>query len=321
MIRGLLVIVGFCLALGACTQRTICPAFQSAFIYDKEALRKKFSYFQEDSTPKVLTASKNQYLVAEAVPYRKKISSMSTIEMKDVNPQVPDSLGMDDDVSLEELDRAARSIIDSTYIVDVNRSQDTLATEEDSVYVITKDKEVRVLRFDSDSIKYNVEEVRYNIDQDNYMWYLRDRIVLPDVRLAQLQGSEKGKSGKDKREKKGIGGFFKNLFKKKDKKLDQAEVDTSGVEPIERSEFDLEYNESADSTQAQQVEEKPAKKKGLFSFLKGGKKKEKHPKVSNGDEAGEKPPKKKKEKKEKKPKTPPDEEAPEEESAPRDDGF
>src|SRR3970040_1751991 len=119
MTRAFFITSGFCLLLGACTQRTICPAFQSAFIYDKDALRKKFSYFQEDSTPKVLMASKNKYLIAEVVPYRKRLSNMATVEMKDLFPVVPDSLTMDEDVSLAELDRAARSVIDSTYIVDV----------------------------------------------------------------------------------------------------------------------------------------------------------------------------------------------------------
>src|SRR5574339_543180 len=106
MQRAFFVVISFCLLMSACTQRTICPAFQSAYIYDKEALRKKFSYFEEDSTPKILTASKNKYLIAEAVPYRRKLAQLSTVEMKDVQPVVPDSLTMDDDVSLAELDEA-----------------------------------------------------------------------------------------------------------------------------------------------------------------------------------------------------------------------
>ncbi len=303
----------FTLTLGACTQRMVCPAYQSAFIYDKETLRKKFSYFQEDSTPKILTASKNKYLIAEAVPYRKKLASMATVEMKDIHPIVPDSLTMDGDVSLAELDRAARSVIDSTYIVDVDREQDSIATEEDSIYVITKDKELRYLRFVKDSIKYNVDQIRLNVDQDNYMWYLRDWLVLPDVRLAQLQGnnkdSEAGKSGK--KERKGIRGFFKKLFKKKEK----VPLDSAGqAAPIEKSEFDFDYG---DDVKPNEPEEAPVeKKKGIFSFLKKDKKetapKEEKPKK-------EKAPKVKKEKTPKKAK----EEAADEpaEEKPADDGF
>src|SRR5688500_19461864 len=92
MARPFFAFLSFCLLLSACTQRLICPAYQSAFIYDKDQLRKKFSYFQEDSTPKVLTASKNKYLIAEAMRYRKKIQRMQTVPMKKVFVQVPDSI-------------------------------------------------------------------------------------------------------------------------------------------------------------------------------------------------------------------------------------
>src|SRR5687768_10054213 len=119
MARAFLLVIGVFVLLSSCTQRSICPAFQSAYIYDKDALRKKFSYFQEDSTPKVLVASKTRYLVAEPTPYRKKIRSMQTVEMKPVPIHVPDSITNTDSVSMQDLDRAARSVIDSTFIQDV----------------------------------------------------------------------------------------------------------------------------------------------------------------------------------------------------------
>ena len=125
--------------LSACTQRMICPAYQSAFIYDQDELRKKFSYLNEDSTPKVYyTASKTKYLVAEPISYRKKIRNMSTVVMKDVNVKLPDSLqiGGDDIVVGAELDLAAQSIIDSVYIVDV--PQDSAAEVEEEVSLETR---------------------------------------------------------------------------------------------------------------------------------------------------------------------------------------
>ncbi|NJM25042.1 MAG: hypothetical protein HC859_05605 [Bacteroidia bacterium] len=281
------------MSLGACTQRTICPAYQSAFIYDKEALRKKFSYFEEDSIPKVLTASKNQFLIAEPTTYRKKVRSLQTVVMKDVNPVVPDSIALGDDfVSQADLDSAARSVIDSTFIVDVPRpGQDSVAQNpEDSVYVITKDKEVRLLIFKPDSLMYRVEERRFNTDQDNYMWYLRDYLVLPDVRLAQLQGSgsDEGGSATGKKEKKGIKGFFKNLFKKK--KKTERDTTEAPVQEVAPEDEEFEFVQQRDSTQAAQPKPEPEKKKGLFSFLK--KDKSKAPKPP-------KEPKKKKEKKKK----------------------
>ncbi|HLT72256.1 MAG TPA: hypothetical protein VKZ75_06365 [Cyclobacteriaceae bacterium] len=320
MIRAFFVISGLCLLLGACTQRTICPAFQSAFIYDKDVLRKKFSYFQEDSTPKILMASKNRYLIAEPVSYRKKLSSLATVEMKDVYPVVPDSLSMDEDVSLADLDRAARSVIDSTFIVDVEQPVDTLAGEDtDSAYVISKDREVRLLRYDRDSVNYRVDEIRFNTDQDNYMWYLRDALVLPDVRLAQMQGKweEEASEREAKKEKKG---FFRRLFKKKKKDIEEVPSDTLETAPeIDRSEFDFEYNEN-ETPEEPVVEPETKEKKGIFSFLKKDKSKE--AKTSNGPAQEQRQKKEKKPKKEKAPKGErPDDEKPEDDEVQGTEGF
>ncbi|MBA4056908.1 MAG: hypothetical protein C0490_19495 [Marivirga sp.] len=333
MARPFFVLLSLSLLISACTQRLICPAYQSAFIYDKDELRKKFSYFQEDSTPKILTASKTRYLIAEPVSYRKKIRSMQTVQMKDVNPKLPDSLkvgeeeglmGEDGVVPGAELDLAARSVIDSTYIIDV--PQDTTQLEGDSLYVITKDKELRLLKYDfPDSLRYDessgkyvpktptyaVGDVRFNVEQDNYMWYLRNNLVLPDVRLAQVAQKE-DKSAKAKKEKKG---FFKNLFKRKKKDA----VDSTTLQEPVKSEDDFDYiDENAQDKPASDVQEEPQKKKGLFSFLKK-KDKTTEPKV---DEAptDKKPKKLKKEKKAKKVKdvSKPEEVTEEEEE---DDGF
>jgi len=173
MARVLLLFIGCCLALGSCTQRQICPAFQSAYIHDKDALRKKFSYFLEDSTPKLLTASKNKYLIAEPTPYRKKVRSLQTVTMKPVPVIVPDSLVNEDSVSMEELDRAARSIIDSTFITDLPAQQPSETKAQDSVYVITVDKELRLLKYNgADSLDYDSATGRYVAQQPSY--YVKD---------------------------------------------------------------------------------------------------------------------------------------------------
>lgn len=177
--------------LAACnTQRMICPAYQSSFIYDKEATRARFSYFNEDSTPKVYTASKNQYLVAVPESYRKKYKKMQTVEMKPVYPpDLSDSIKQQDEYSLAE-------------VADVDSTQGAV----DSVYAITKTKE------------------KYNLDQDLYMWYFKDVLVLPDVRAALEKKDESAKGATAKKEKKGIKGFFQNLFKKKPKAMDSTDV-------------------------------------------------------------------------------------------------
>ncbi|MBX2971296.1 MAG: hypothetical protein KF803_18150 [Cyclobacteriaceae bacterium] len=282
MARAFLVVVGVTLLLSACTQKVICPAYQSAFIYDKESLRQKYSYFNADSTPKVLTASKNKFLVAEATTYKKKNRSLQTVVMKPVNPVVPDSILMGDDALASELDRAARSIIDSTYIVDTQPA-DTVEAQP-TEYVITKDREVRVLKHtyrDSvvyDSVKgrydlyyvagvpakpqYHVKEIGYNVEQDNYMWYLRDVLILPDVRLAQQIGAEKARAAA-KKEKKG---FFKNLFKRKSKSTEAQSPQQLKSADMDEYNFDEFDDVQRDTTAAGTTPAK--KKKGLSLFKK-----------------------------------------------------
>lgn len=255
MTRAFIVFFGLtCLFLGSCTQRMVCPAYQSAFIYDKDELRKKFSYFQEDSTPKIYTASKNKYLVAEPVSYQRKIRSLQTVQMKPVPVHVPDSLSgkkTADSVSMADFERAARSIIDSTMITDVPRpARDTVAEALDSVYVITKDREVRLLKYNTpdsllyDSVlhkyvpqipKYYIADVRYNVTQDNYMWYLRDALILPDVRIAKMQQANAGGGGDEKASGKEKRRGLKGLFRKKT----EEPVDSTAAQTPAEEEFDF----------------------------------------------------------------------------------
>jgi len=262
-------VVGSLLLLGACnTQKMVCPAYQSAFIHDQVALRKKFSYFNEDSTPKVYTVSKNKYLIIPEQSYRKKIRSMQTIEMKPIYPKVPDSLQANDD----EFKGAEQ---DETPV-------DSLAAAskeaEDSVYAISKDKEVRLLKYDRDSAKYRIVNVRYTSDQDIYMWYFRDVLVLPDVKAA-MEEEKQAKDGKavagtkGKKEKKGVKGFFRNLLRKKPKS-DSAAVQSPPPPP------------SSDSAS---VGDKKEKKGGLF------KRKKAEPKVAEKQPEKKKDPAKKEE--------------------------
>lgn len=237
MSKVLFALVGLLIVLGSCTQRLICPAYQSSFIHDKEALRKKFSYMQEDSTPKIFTAStsKNRYLVAVPESYRRKLRSLQTVEMKPVYPQIPDSLKADDEFLLAE-----RDITDS---VQQEVSKGGL-DPGDSAYAITKTKE------------------KYNVEQDNYMWYFRNVLVMPDVRAAM----EDKKNNKDAQAKEGEaakkGGFFKNLlniFKKKPK--DSTSVNAPAL--------------AADESDSAATEKKPKVKK----VKAPKKKKEKEPAV------------------------------------------
>jgi hypothetical protein len=198
------------ISLGACTQRTICPAYQSAFIHDQEELRKKFSYFNAENEPIVRKADKTKYLIAAPVSYKEKVNSLNTVPMKAVAINVPDSLkhGSQRDIAAD-LDRAARSVIDSTYIEDTAPPQlIASAKSETTTYMISKDKEHHVLKYDPIKRQYRVDSTKYNVDQDNYMWYLRNELVLPDVKLAEQEKAEAKKSEKSAK-RKGLFSFLK----------------------------------------------------------------------------------------------------------------
>jgi hypothetical protein len=283
MPRVLVLSLGCLLLLGSCTQKLICPAYQSAFIHDPDALRKKFSYFKEDSTPKIVAVSKNQYLLLPEQSYRKKIRTMKTIEMKEVKVQLPDSLKPDYDKAKGKKDefKGAEQNSGDTAAVKKGNAADSTAGKKaagvDSTYAITKDKEIRVLKYDRDSAKYHIVNITLSADQDNYMWYFRDVLVLPDVRAAledqKNAKNAKAEAGKVKKKKVGFLGFFKNLFKKKEKK-DTTKTVAPSVPPVDS-------DNPADSTAALTVPEtKPApppEKKSFFSFLKKKKKNKKEP--------------------------------------------
>ena len=266
MSRAVIVCIYACCGLlfGCTTQKMICPAYQSAFIYDKPSQKEAFVYYNanksqarevlasnsktltlpaNDSTweksvvlpgpalPKERKTKKTRYLLLPEKTYKKALRALQTIEMKPVYPKKPT-----DSVDIRKaLDSAARSITDtlsSTAVAGAEKQE-----EKDSTYVISIEKE------------------KFNVDQDNYMWYFRKTLVLPDVRIA-LEGAKEEAAATKKSEKKG--GFFKNLFKKKEKKPKA---------PVKENQELV--DQSTDSTGA--VGGSPQtvkKKKGVFGFLK-----------------------------------------------------
>jgi hypothetical protein len=241
MTRVLAVIIGLFLSLAACTQRLACPAYQSSFIYDKDALRQKFSYFNEDSTPKILTASKSKYLIAVPESYRKKYRRMQTVEMKPVYPKIPDSLKTqeDPDMALAEADEA-----DSTSAA----AKAAKAEPGDSTYAITKTKE------------------KFNLDQDLYMWYFREMLVLPDVRAAMESKSEDKNKGDGtvKKEKLPFPKNILNIFKKKentDSTSTQKKTDTDVNSPPAKKEEGGLFKKKKKSEDPPAKKKDPAKKK------------------------------------------------------------
>ena len=167
----------------------VCPAFQSAFIYDKGELARKFSYFEEDSIPKELSASKDKFLIIEKMPYRKKLRAIATIEMEPVYPVIDDSTAFAGDQELiAELD-----VLDSTML--------------DSMAMLPPWEE------------------KFNVEQETYLYYFNDILVYPDERAALEAADAKMKEIEGTQKKKK--GFFKRLFGKKNSEDEPGELKES----------------------------------------------------------------------------------------------
>jgi hypothetical protein len=320
MSKGFLSGVVLILFFACSTQRKICPAYTSAFIFDQDVLRKKFSYFENDSTPKVYTASRTNYLLIPEESYRAKIKSLQTIEMKPVYTVLPDTSSDKKGKAEGDFYKAPENI-DSllrTQTRDLEAAPEEPkepvepvvvkkdSVEVDSSYQITKDKEVRVYRYhwdtlrrradnlrgkrgeelsslykkyskSNDSAKYRVDNVRYRSEQEMYMWYLRDVLVLPDVRAA-IEDEKRAKDTTRRAKKmepdtvkkegfvKGLGGFFKGLFKKRPKSdSTKVEEKLSEEENVEEEIPDTlqtkKERRKAKKAERKKQESKPAKEK------------------------------------------------------------
>ena len=245
ILRTYFFLVIACLALSSCANKLICPAYQSTFIHDKETLRKKFSYFENDSIPKVYTASKTQYLIAVPESYRKRYRKMQTVEMKPIYPVLEDSLLAEEDVnpldSLMQLDSASIATLDSATRVKLDSAK---LNAIDSIYVISIAKE------------------KFNTEQENYMWYFRKELILPDVRLSKIKETEKAKPEAEKKKK----GFFRKLmFWKKDK----PNADSLKIAPVSN----LNTSDSLDYFMQDSISSQPPpaakpKKKGIMGIFK-----------------------------------------------------
>lgn len=278
MTRALIFALAAWLLTSCNTQRMICPAYQSAFVFDKSAEKKFLIYNDDKNKPQEVLASndkkitipardsawdkshvvkgpalpiqrrvkKDRYLLLPRKTYKQAVKALQTIPMK---PVYPKKEAADSDAIKKALDSAARSVTD-TLTARATAKRDQPGEEKDSTYVISIAKE------------------KFNVDQDNYMWYFRDVLVLPDVRLAMNQSKEEanaaGKEGT--KAKQGFFAKLKGIFKKKPK----PKKEETPAPPVNQEEdFDKPYDSTAVHEPAQaNVQAAPAKKKGFSLFKK-----------------------------------------------------
>lgn len=192
----------------ACTvQKRVCPAYQSAFIFDKNTRENHFSYynnhFKETMTvtassgksieippkdtlwmlrsvgldgpaiPFQKKVKRNKYLLLPKKSYRKALKLMRTVERKFVY-EAYDSAKMEKTHRLDSI-----SLLDSAYRISEARE-------------------------------------KFNLDQDAYMWYFKDQLLLPDARwekFDKLVEEEKLAKETAKKNRKGLFSFLRRKKK------------------------------------------------------------------------------------------------------------
>ena len=185
--------------LSSCTHRMVCPAYQSAFIFDTTALKQKFSLFDND-TPRIYEVNKNKFLIVEPLSYRKQMASFRTIEMLPIYPVIPDSLKFQGDAMMDQEK-------DSVVMTDSTGAVISSAPSEEE-----------------EQLHPGLIGPKFNVEQENYMYYFRRILVLPDVR-AGISNQKPPKKGFFARLKDKI----RNIFKRKKKKNAEAESDSANA--------------------------------------------------------------------------------------------
>ena len=73
--------------LSACQSKMICPAFQSAFIYNDSTRDRLFSYFTHDSLPAIQPySSKDKFGIIEKTSKKKRYNQLQTVAMERIYP-------------------------------------------------------------------------------------------------------------------------------------------------------------------------------------------------------------------------------------------
>jgi hypothetical protein len=273
----------------------VCPAYQSRFYFDQKKQKEAFFFYNENKDqPREVLASnsktlnlpardsswenshvvkgpalpferklkKEKYLLLPKRTYKQALRALQTVPMK---PVYPTKLEEDSTAIKKALDSAARSVLETDTITSIAAAPPKEEPKEDSVYVISKEKE------------------KFNLDQDNYMWYFRDILVLPDVKVGmeESQASKEeipGTSATKSERKKGFFKGLKGLFKKKHKEqADTTSFIKAKVDPFQEPDSTA-VQEQPQAPQVQAADEaKPKKKKGLGGLFKKKPKTEKAP--------------------------------------------
>lgn len=254
----------FLLLIGAaCTvQKRVCPTYQSAFIFDKNTKENHFSYYNNNfKAAMTVTASVGKSI---EIPQKDSLWVLQSLGLD--GPAVPFHRKVRRDKHLllpKKSHRKALKLMRTVERKFVKEAYDSAKMAE-------------IHRLDSLSLldstyRISVAREKFNLDQDIYMWYFKDQLLLPDVRWEKYdKKTEEERLAKEaiKNSKKNKKGWFSFLRRKKKQRTDTVYVRTElppdatidqKTKAIEKEDYNEEekYNiedELIDSTAVNQYE-------------------------------------------------------------------
>ncbi|MEP2025943.1 MAG: hypothetical protein ABJH98_14460 [Reichenbachiella sp.] len=229
-----------CLVFYACKDNVVCPAFQSTYILDDSLRFAKYSYFANDSTPKLALASRRtKYGVNKKTSLFRKNYELMTAPKKNVLSPIPEDTT---ELIIDQGEFLAEDFVDTdTLGVDSLSTAPLLAqVEEDTV--------PKGPRY-----KYRYEETAaHNQEQVYYNKYFGELFIdnRPPPSPEKLEEELAQESDTTQVKKKGLGGLFK---KNKDEK--QAEPESATEETVVEEEGALEETQEVQEDIPEEPEE------------------------------------------------------------------
>src|SRR6218665_541949 len=166
--------LGLMLAATACTvEKRVCPTYQSAFLFDKNTRENHFSHYN-NSFKDAMTLSASSGKSIEIPP---KDSLWILRSMGLDGPALPFQKKVARGRYLLLPKKSHRKILNSLQTVERKFVYEA--------YDSAKMKEIH--RLDSISLldsvyRISVAREKFNVDQDAYLWYFKDQLLLPDAR-------------------------------------------------------------------------------------------------------------------------------------------
>lgn len=233
-----------CLVFYACKDNVVCPAFQSTYILDDSIRFAKYSYFANDSTPKLAMASRRtKYGVNKKTSLFRKNYELMTAPKKNVLAPVPEDTS---ELIIDEGEFLAEDFVDV----------DTLGTDSLSVAPLLAQAEEEK-KPEGPRYKYRYERTaQHNQEQVYYNKYFGELFIDNRPPPSADKLAEEQASDSTQVEKKGLGGLFK---KNKDEK--QAEPETT-EEQTEETVVEETLPEETEETPEEIPEENPDEEDG-----------------------------------------------------------